>query len=150
MCNTVIFMSICRLVKKTLADINNFYLSRKAYFKSLLGDWSISYCIKENFSAFTLFWLFLWCYSVSMKSASCSSAVKTTKHCLCFFFNTALRIYSLLLYSSFFWSFLVLFPFKISLSKAELVFAAGWQTAMVFCSDTYLSISSCLQTFYFS
>lgn len=29
-CNTVIFMSICRLVKKTLTAINNFYLPRKA------------------------------------------------------------------------------------------------------------------------
>lgn len=30
LCVTLIFMSICRLVKKTLTAINNFYLSRKA------------------------------------------------------------------------------------------------------------------------
>lgn len=68
-CNTVIFMPVCRLVKKTLTDVNNFYLSRKAYFKSLLEGWSISYCIKENFSASTLFWLFLWFYSKSQWKA---------------------------------------------------------------------------------
>lgn len=69
--HTYFYVSICRLVKKTMPLIISICLE-KLIFKSLFEGWSISYYIKETFSASTLFWLFLWCYSKSQWKAPLS------------------------------------------------------------------------------